>query len=74
MVPADIVSPVVLVGREIRIECTMVLGASRGLRLVQRLRDELLLDTGQRPDDLAIVDRRKADAFLRSVQMGAVRR
>jgi hypothetical protein len=74
MVPADVVNPLVLIGREIRIEFTMVLGESRAAKLARRVFSEPSLLPGQPPDDLRTIERRKAEATLSAVRHGAVRR
>jgi hypothetical protein len=74
MVPADVVNPLVLIGREIRIEFTTVLDESRATKLARRVFSEPTLLPGQPPDDLRAVQRRKAEATLCAVRHGAVRR
>ncbi len=74
MVPADVINPLVLIGREIRIEFATVLDDSAVGRLAWRLRGGPDLLSGQRPDDLGIIERRKAEALLLAVRHGAVRR
>lgn len=74
MVPADVINPLVLIGREIRIECTTVLDESRASKLARRLLSEPTRFPEQRPDDLSIIERRKAEAMLSAVRHGAVRR
>ena len=74
MVPADVINPIVLVGREVRIEFTTVLDDSAAGKLARRLRRGPDLLSGQRPDDLSIIERRKAEAMLLAVRHGAVRR
>ena len=74
MVPADVVNPLVLIGRELRIEFTTVLDDSRAGTLARRLRGGPALLPEQRPDDLRLIERRKAEAMLSAVRHGAVRR
>jgi hypothetical protein len=74
MVPADVINPLVLIGREIRIEFTTVFDNSAVSKLVRRLRSGPDQLSGQRPDDLGIIERRKAEAMLLAVRHGAVRR
>jgi len=74
MVPADVINPLVLIGREIRIEFTTVLDDSAVGKLARRLRGGPDLLSGQRPDDLGVIERRKAEAMLLAVRHGAVRR
>lgn len=74
MVLATFVTPVVQVGREIRIELTTILGAGRVAQISQRMRYPAPLLPEQRPDDRELIELRKAEALLRSVRNGAVRR
>jgi hypothetical protein len=74
MVPADVINPLVLIGREIHIEFTTVVDDSAVGKLARRLRGGSDLLSGQRPDDLGIIERRKAEALLLAVRHGAARR
>ncbi len=74
MVPADVVNPLLLIGREIRIECTTVLDEKLAGKLARRSRGASALLPDQRPDDLRAIERRKAEAVLSAVRLGAVRR
>ncbi|MEZ4504734.1 MAG: hypothetical protein R2848_02460 [Thermomicrobiales bacterium] len=68
-------SPFQQVGNEIRIELRVSFEESRFAGLVRRISPvNVSLLPEQRADDWPIIDRRKAEALLRSVRHGAVRR
>ena len=73
MVPADVITPR---SDRTRDSDRVRHGArrQRGGRLAWRLRGGPDLLSGQRPDDLGIIERRKADAMLLAVRHGAARR
>jgi hypothetical protein len=74
VVPANVVSPILQVGREIRIEFSMVLGASRLGQIQRRMRPQPALLPEQRVEDMRIVEQRAAENLLQVVRHGAVRR
>ncbi len=74
MVPAHVVSPILQIGREIRIEFAMLLGASRLGQVQRRVRAQPPLLPEQRIEDERIFEQRAAESFLQVVRHGAVRR
>jgi hypothetical protein len=74
MVPADLITPLILIGRELRLEFTMVLDENRAGTLARHLHAQPAPPSEPRPDDRHSIERCKAAALLQSVRHGAVRR
>jgi hypothetical protein len=74
MVATEFLSPLIQIGREIRIEVAMSVAASPLGHWQRRASEPPALLPEQRLDDRSAVERRKAEALLQSVRTGSVRR
>jgi len=74
MVATEFLSPLFQIGREIRIEVAMSVAASPLGHLQRRSSKPPALLPEQRIEVASAIERRKAEALLYSVRMGAVRR
>ena len=74
MVFTEFFTPVMQIGRELRIELALMLGTVRIGSLQRRPHAPIPPLPEQRVDDAQILQLRKAEAFLDTVRIGAVRR
>jgi hypothetical protein len=74
MVATEFLTPLVQIGREIRIEVAMSVADSPMGQWQRRASEPPALLPEQRIDDMSVIERRKAEALLQSVRTGAVRR